>query len=158
MFINFFKNNNLIFKTYICMIFIINISIILKLFVYHLYLKNQQNYQNFKCINDIDKLIMLDDYDLIKNYDNLFLSKLILVHKIIENPIIFDYQLNQSKALFFKNKNYNIFKKIIINKIFKNSKTKSNKLFIIIKKNLIKNNILKKKINEIIYCLVKINF
>jgi predicted metal-binding transcription factor (methanogenesis marker protein 9) len=78
--------------------------------------------------------------------------------KIIENPIIFDYQVNQSKIFFSKNENYNIFKKQIIKKIFKNPETDSNKLFIIIKKKLIKNNISKKKINETIYCLIKINF
>jgi hypothetical protein len=160
MFINFFKNNNLIFKCYICLIFILNISIILKFFAYHIYSKNQNinNFVNFKSLNDIDKLVFLEDDELIENYDNLFLSKLKSILQIIENPIIFDYQINQSKIFFSKNNNYNIFKKQIIKRIFKNPETNSNKLFIIVKKKLIKNNVSKKKINEIIYCLIKINF
>ncbi len=144
---NLIKHNN-IFKYYLLLILVFNIFMSYTFVTYFFY--NKSKFNNFKNTNNSNN----DSND---NLELIYYYRLKQIIKLFDNPIKFDYQINQiNQNKIYKNNSKYIQYKNELNKILKTN-TKINilykKVLLKIKKNYIKNKYKNKKILLCLFCI-----
>ena len=141
---------NYIFKYYLLLILIFNIFMSYTFVTYFFY--NKSKFNNLKDTND-------NNFDSDNNLELIYYYRLKQIIKLFDNPIKFDYQINQiNQNKIYKNNSKYVQYKNEFNKILKiKTNTKINilykKIILKIKKNDTKNKCGCKKILLCLFCI-----